>query len=125
MGRMGGFVEGHPRDPASAAVGARRAVALVALVAPPRLGLGLLLGLVVVGGGGVDRFSRGPTGNLTQARPLGVVNRACVIPRDGGFALAVGSPSSLVSPEESALDSGPLGVSPRATVSTDGAAASR
>ena len=87
MGRMGGFVEGHPRDPASAAVGARRAVALVALVAPPRLGLGLILGLVVVvgGRGGVDRFSRGPTGDLTQARPLGVVNRACVIPRDGGF----------------------------------------
>ena len=42
---------------------ARRAVTLVALVAPPRLGLGLILGLVVVDGGrgGVDRFSRGPT----------------------------------------------------------------
>ena len=124
MGRMG-----HPRDSASAAVGARRAVALVALVAPPRLGVILILGGVVVvdGGRGGDRFARGPTrGCLTQARPLGLVNRACVIsPAPAVVHPVVASPSSLVS-EESALDSGPLGVSPRATNSAaDGAAASR
>ena len=90
MGRMG-----HPRDSASAAVGARRAVALVALVAPPRLldVLILILGIVVGGGGARgDRFARGPTGGLTQARPLGLVNRACVIiiTGAGGFVCPVG-----------------------------------